>query len=34
MVEDTKRTKTILCILGIIPVVWVALLIASNIDGS
>jgi len=32
MVEDTKRTKTILCILGIIPVVWVALLIAPNID--
>lgn len=34
MVEDTKRTKTILCILGIIPVVWVALLIAPNIDGG
>ena len=34
MGEDTKRTKTILCILGIIPVVWVALLIAPNIDGG
>ena len=34
MVEDTKITKTILCILGIIPVVWVALLIAPNIDGG
>ena len=34
MVEDAKRTKTILCILGIIPVVWVALLIAPNIDGG
>ena len=34
MVEDAKRTKTILCILGIIPVVWIALLIAPNIDGG
>ena len=34
MGEDTKRTKTMWCILGIIPVVWVALLIAPNIDGG
>jgi len=34
MVEDTKRTNTILSILGIIPVVWLALLIAPYIDGG
>ena len=34
MVEDTKRTKIILCVLGIVPVVWLALLIAPNIDGG
>ena len=32
MVEDTKRTNIILSVLGIIPVVWLALLIAPNID--
>jgi len=34
MSEDTKRTNTILSILGIIPVVWLALLIAPYIDGG
>ncbi len=34
MLEDTKRTNTILSILGIIPVVWLALLIAPYIDGG
>ena len=34
MVEDTKRTNIILSILGIVPVVWLALLIAPNIDGG
>lgn len=34
MAEDTKRTNIILAILGIIPVVWLALLIAPHIDGG
>ena len=32
MVEDTKKQKIILSIVGIIPVVWLALLIAPYID--
>ena len=31
--EDTKKTAIILSICGIIPVIWIALLIAPSVDG-
>ena len=34
MVEDSKKQKIILSIFGIIPVIWLALLIAPHIDGG
>lgn len=34
MAEDSKKQKIILCIFGIIPVIWLALLIAPHIDGG
>ena len=34
MVEDTKKQKIILSVLGIIPVTWFALLVAPYIDGG
>lgn len=34
MVEDTKKQKIILSVLGIIPVIWFALLVAPYIDGG
>ena len=32
MVEDTKKQKIILSIVGIIPVIWLSLLIAPYVD--
>lgn len=32
--EDTKKTAIILSICGIIPVIWIALLIAPSVDGG
>ena len=32
--EDTKKTAIILSICGIIPVIWIALLIAPSSDGG
>lgn len=34
MAEDSKKQKIILSIFGIIPVIWLALLIAPHIDGG
>ena len=34
MVEDTKKTTLILSICGIIPTIWIALLIAPSVDGG
>ena len=34
MKNDERRTIKILCILGIIPVVWLALLIAPFVSGG
>mgnify|MGYP002627204586 CR=1 FL=1 len=34
MVENSKKQKIILSIFGIIPVIWLALLIAPHIDGG
>ena len=34
MAEDSKRQKIILSIIGIIPVIWLSLLIAPYIDGG
>lgn len=34
MVEDSKKQKIILSILGIIPVIWLSLLIAPYLDGG
>lgn len=34
MAEDTKKTTLILSICGIIPTIWIALLIAPSVDGG
>lgn len=34
MAEDSKNQKIILCIIGIIPVIWLSLLIAPYLDGG
>ena len=34
MAEDTKKTALILSICGIIPTIWIALLIAPSVDGG
>src|SRR5574344_756617 len=34
MKEDSKRTDILLCIFGIIPTIWLALLIAPDISGG
>ena len=34
MAEDSKRQKIILSIIGIIPVIWLSLLIAPYLDGG
>ena len=34
MKNDEQRTIKILCVLGIIPVVWLALLIAPGVSGG
>ena len=34
MVEDTKKTTLILSICGIIPTIWIELLIAPSVDGG
>ena len=34
MKSDERRTIKILCVLGIIPVVWLALLIAPAVSGG
>ena len=34
MKEDDKKTIIVLCVLGGILVIWVALLIAAHLDGG